>query len=104
MIDLAKENLKKRINLKSSILKMREKELKENGFCKCKSFCRIFHLKHNWQKKPSEVFENKLEAIKFEDQKTFTCTFREDNFAAQNVEKHETSKHGELYTDRDQSG
>jgi hypothetical protein len=63
IMDFGKENTKKRMNLKSSILKMKEKELKENVFCKCKSFCRIFHSKHNWQKNPSEEFESKLEAI-----------------------------------------
>ena len=36
IIDFGKENTKKRMNLKSSILKMKERELKENVFCKSK--------------------------------------------------------------------
>ena len=54
---------KKRLNLKSTIFKMKEKELKENVVCKCNFFCRIFHPKHNWQKYPSEEFERKLEEL-----------------------------------------
>ena len=61
--ELDKENTKKRLNLKSTIFKMKEKELKENVLCKCKKNCRIFRPKHNWQNYPSEEFERKLEEL-----------------------------------------
>ena len=45
---------KQKMCLTNSILKLKEIELKERFSCKCKSFCRIFHHKHNWSKLKSE--------------------------------------------------
>ena len=52
-------HLKREINFQklkiaSDILYLKEKEVGESQVCACRSFCRIFHKKHNWKKPASQ--------------------------------------------------
>ena len=49
---------KYQLSLKLSSLKV--KESKEVGLCQCRSYCRIFHLKHNWKRSESDVLLKKI--------------------------------------------
>ena len=40
-----------KLSFKLALLK--EKEMKDNSDCHCRSFCRIFHPKHNWKRSKS---------------------------------------------------
>ena len=44
------------LKLSASLLILKEKEVIEKNKCNCRSYCRIFHFKHNWYKsKCSEI-------------------------------------------------
>ena len=53
-----------RMELKLKLLWLKETELKEGQKCQCKTFCRIFHWKHNWRTSLSDQMKNRLEALK----------------------------------------
>ena len=53
-----------RMELKLKLLWLKETELKEGQKCQCKTFCRIFHWKHNWRKSSSDQIKDRLEALK----------------------------------------
>ena len=59
-IDLSKQ----RIELTSSLLKLKEKEVLNNEYCSCVGFCHINHRKHNFYKSKVETIFDKLKSIK----------------------------------------
>jgi hypothetical protein len=52
-----------KVLLTSSIFKLKMKENKERQFCKCKTFCRITHQKHNFIKSKSDEFFSRLSLV-----------------------------------------
>ena len=50
-----------KLQLTSSLYKLKEHEKKKRQFCTCKSFCRIFHNKHNYYHSASDEIFEKLE-------------------------------------------
>jgi hypothetical protein len=48
-IELEKKVNIQKLKLMGDILKIKKKELSSDYKCNCKSFCRIFHNKHNWK-------------------------------------------------------
>ena len=47
-----------KIKLTSSLLELKNKEVKERLNCRCKGYCRIYHEKHNFVKfKSDELIE-----------------------------------------------
>ena len=53
------------LELKSKLLMLKETELNEGHKCQCKTFCRIFHWKHNWRKSLSDHIKDRFEALKY---------------------------------------
>ena len=41
---------------------MKEKEV-ESRKCRCRKYCRIYHVKHNWKRSHSELILEKLRAL-----------------------------------------
>ena len=58
-IDLSKQ----RIELTSSLLKLKEKEVLKNERCSCVGFCHINHRKHNFYKSKVDIIIEKLKNV-----------------------------------------
>ena len=52
-----------KLDIVSKIFKIKEEETHDKNACKCKSFCRISHAKHNFQRSKSEEFERKYNHV-----------------------------------------
>ena len=80
-----------RMQLTSDIMKLKDEEDSARGMCMCKTFCRIFHKKHNWYRSTSQELVNKLENL----QSCYSCNLCDKTFfnvATQNL--HMTTTHG----------
>ena len=60
---LQEEILCQRNSLTSSLLKLKEKEFKSEQICRCKGFCKITHLKHNYFKSKADELCGKMQKI-----------------------------------------
>ena len=49
-----------KLNLSFKLALLKEKEMKQNSACNCRSFCRIFHPKHNWKKSKSDELAQRM--------------------------------------------
>ena len=55
--------LRQRNALTSSLLKLKEKEFKSKQTCRCKGFCKITHLKHNYFKSEADELCEKMNKV-----------------------------------------
>ena len=87
--------LETKINFQKSrligdILKLKKKENSSDHNCYCKSFCRIFHKKHNWKKSACQHLMDKLYILISSN----TCNSCDKTFTSkENVKVHENSVH-----------
>ena len=49
-----------KLQLSLKVTKLKEKDVKRNSACNCRSYCRIFHPKHNWRRSLSDDILSKL--------------------------------------------
>ena len=65
MEGLEKENQLSELKLKvmSKISKVKEIEILRRNSCRCKTFCRIYHEKHNFIKSVGEKFERQFSHV-----------------------------------------
>ena len=57
------EVLSQKFHLSVKLAKIKEKETNEQNSCMCRSFCRIFHKKHNWKKSETDHILNKMKDL-----------------------------------------
>ena len=60
---LERQKIFQKLKLSSVIIELKEKEAKAIKVCACKSFCRIFHKKHNWKKPASQKIVLKFRSL-----------------------------------------
>jgi chromosome segregation ATPase len=80
-LNLKKMDLERKLNLQklkiaSDLFEVKKKEV-SNEKCKCKSFCRIYHVKHNFRKSVSQEMINRFKAIQSE----YSCDPCDKTFA-----------------------
>ena len=69
---------------------MKKKEVFSDYKCNCKSFCRIFHNKHNWKRSACQDLSDKLTILIFNN----SCNPCDKTFASEdNVIAHKSSEH-----------
>ena len=52
-----------KLDIISKIYKLKSKEAYEKNKCRCKSFCRILHSKHNFKKSKAAEFEERFNLV-----------------------------------------
>ena len=97
-----------RLELRSSLLELKHQELEKSHLCTCKTFCRIFHKKHNFICSKSDKISLKLELISVNTstlnhtngeifgakRKQYTCNKCEQKFCRQgDMKKHKKTEH-----------
>ena len=65
LIQLERSISSEKLKITSDLLKLKESEYCESKMlgCRCKSYCRILHSKHNWKKSTSQEIWTKLEKL-----------------------------------------
>ena len=53
--DMETQLIYEKLQLSFKLIMLKEKESKEVGVCLCRSYCRIFHQKHNWKKNEGDL-------------------------------------------------
>ena len=61
--ELEVTNIKLKLAIKQNILDIKVKEQQEGSWCMCRGYCRIFHHKHNFNRKPSVKLLDKFNEI-----------------------------------------
>ena len=93
-IELEKKINLQKSNLMSDIYKVKKKEVFSDYKCNCKSFCRIFHNKHNWKKSACQDLSEKLTILIFNN----SCNPCDKTFASEdNVIAHKSSEHDDNF-------
>lgn len=67
MNNIAQHLSEQKMSISSSILQFQKKEISLRQSCTCKSYCRIFHTKHNFVKSKSNELFSKLKNISSSD-------------------------------------
>ena len=75
-LQLKREINFQKLKIASDILYLKEKEVGESQVCACRSFCRIFHKKHNWKKPISKVIVEKFRDL----DKAYSCKTCDETF------------------------
>ena len=75
-VQLEREINLQKLKLSSDILQLKEKEADESQLCACRSFCRIFHKKHNWKKPASQDLVQKFRSL----EKAYPCKMCDEAF------------------------
>ena len=75
-LQLEKDMNFQKLKLASDIIYLKEKEVGEIQVCTCRSFCRIFHKKHNWKKPISQVIVEKFRDL----DKAYSCKTCDETF------------------------
>lgn len=77
-----------RMKIASDILLIKEKEHSESEICTCRSYCRIFHKKHNWKRSASQNIVKKLKNL-------YSCNLCDKTFLdVANLNLHMRTIHG----------
>ena len=78
LIQLEKSICSEKLKLTSDILKLKESEYCENKMlgCRCQTYCRILHSKHNWKKSISQEIWTKLAKLDL----AYTCEKCDETF------------------------
>jgi hypothetical protein len=97
-----------KIKLTSSLLELKNKEVKERLNCRCKGYCRIYHEKHNFVKFKSDELIERLKIFSEINligkspkdtflgafKKCYTCNKCEETFPKQgDLKRHKKTKH-----------
>ena len=61
--DISKQISTQMLKLSSDLLKLKEKEISDAIWCKCKAYCRVYHHKHNWRSSFSQKLIEKLDTL-----------------------------------------
>ena len=81
---------KQKLHLTAKLFNLKEKEVNESRFCRCRGFCRINHEKYSWKKSASaelfcalenlEMYENIKQKETGTLKKIYTCELCEEAF------------------------
>jgi hypothetical protein len=97
-----------RLEIGSSLLELKHQELEKSHLCTCKTFCRIFHKKHNFICSKSDKLSLKLENISVSNstlnnsnaeifgakRRQYTCNKCDQKFCRQgDLKKHKKTEH-----------
>jgi hypothetical protein len=74
MNNLEKNLSEQKINATSSIFELKKKEISLRHKCNCRSYCRVFHQKHNFVKSESNLLFRKFNKILDENPKHDSAT------------------------------
>ena len=64
------------MELTSDLMMLKDKEDLARGSCMCKTFCRIFHKKHNWYKSIGQELVRKFRNL----QSGYSCNWCDKTF------------------------
>ena len=75
-MQMEKEISAQHLKLSSDLLHLQQTEQSDRNLCRCRSFCRIFHQKHNWTKPVSLEMVRKYRNL----QSSFSCNICDKTF------------------------
>jgi hypothetical protein len=107
-LNLERTVSQQKLNLTTSLLNLKKNESKESHVCKCKTYCRINHQKHNYIRSKSDEIFYKLVRISTRHnisnhvanvhlgaiEKRYSCNLCEKTFNKQgHMKKHKKAEH-----------
>ena len=95
--EFEQSGFQQKLKLSSDLFKLREKE-NQDAKCKCKKYCRIYHIKHNWKASLSQKLLLKMDSVRSENYSCKTCdqTFvKSDDLMKHVQDDHRRPNHSE---------